>query len=233
MSVPPLPSFVEVPNTLGQGLRSLKSFHRTFSDGLTNATKATKLNKFRSIATEKKAIANQKAAEIAKKNADNAKKVTDNLKKGNFKKVNGNLANAVGFALSLASIGLSLMTINHTGKLQETQLKIDSIQSRDLGDAFTRAINNTLKLNKLREDFKNFINQYKNDKDKLFAEAGTSQASATEARELSELAKKQANDALYEARTGRQKLETRITEINNFFNRLKSDIVSQNLELVN
>ena len=153
MSVPPLPSFVEVPNTLGQGLRNTKNFYRTFSNGLNNVNKATKLNKFRSLASEKKLIANQKRVEDIKKAAEDARKVTNNLKKGNFKKVNASLANAVGFALSLASIGLSLLTINQIGNLQETQLKVDNIQSRDLGDAFTRAINNTLRLNKLKEEF--------------------------------------------------------------------------------
>ncbi|NJO61349.1 MAG: hypothetical protein HC836_24770 [Richelia sp. RM2_1_2] len=123
------------------------------------------------------------------------------------------------------------MTINQMGFLQGIQLKKEGIITKDLGDAFQRAINNTLSIRKLREDFSNFIKQFKDEKDKLFAEAGTSQASATKARELAEAAKKQSNDALYEARAGRQKLEAEVNKLFNNVTSLTNNVTSQNSEL--
>ncbi|MEM9927183.1 MAG: hypothetical protein AAF915_26145 [Cyanobacteria bacterium P01_D01_bin.50] len=163
MPIPSVPSYTQTPKNFSELLKIQKNFYRTFSNGLTNLTKVTNLNRLRNLSTEKK--------------VDSAKKVTDNLKKGNFKKINGKLANAIGFALSLASIGLSLLTIDHVGKLQGTQLKIDGIINRDLDLAFSRAVNNTASLRKLRKELNAFITFYKNEKDKLFAEAYSSRQS--------------------------------------------------------
>ncbi|WP_044290836.1 collagen-like protein [Rivularia sp. PCC 7116] len=213
-----------MPNNFKELLNIQKNYFRKFSDGLTNITKITKL-------TSKRVQQVSKTAKEVSKAAKEAKKITDFLKKGKFKSVNPKLGNAIGFALNLASIGLSLMTINQVGKLQATQIKIDDIQSKDLGDAFSRAVNNTSKLRKIEKELLDFIKQYKDDKDRFFAETGGLQSDVTRNRELSKTAKQQANDALYETRAGRTKVEAKITQVNDYLNGLRNDVISQNIEL--
>ena len=217
MPIPSTPVYTQIPNNLNELLKIGNNNYKFLSKGLTNITKVTEL-------TSKRV---QEVVKVAK----GAKKVTDALKQGKYKQVNPGMANAIGFALSLASIGLSFMTINQIGKLQETQLKIDGIQSRDLGDAFTRAINNTLNLRKLREDFAKFIKQYKDERGKIRADISGNISNITDVRELSQTAKKQANDALYEAREGRKKTDLKLSEITNNFSQLQNEIISQNAEL--
>lgn len=230
MPVPSTPSYAQMPNNLSELLKIHRDGYRKFSQGLTNLTKVTKL-------TSKRVKDVAKVANTVKKTANNAKKITDFLKKGKFKQVNPKLGNAVGFALNLASIGLSLLTINQIGKLQEVQLRIDGIVQRDLGDAFTRAINNTLTIRKLREEFNTFVSQYKQDKDKLGANITANLQNLIKIRELSEAAKKQANDALYEAREGRKKVEAKVAEnfntLRDGLQQLFNDVSSQNAELAN
>ncbi|MBE9213715.1 hypothetical protein IQ247_13745 [Plectonema cf. radiosum LEGE 06105] len=142
------------------------------------------------------------------------------------------MANAISIGLSLASVGLSLLTINQIGTLQEVEFKKDRFIQKDVGDAFQRGIENVFKIRRLRADFDNFVKQFKDQKDKLFAEAGASQASATKARELAEAAKKQSNDALYETRAGRQKLAGEINGLFNSVTSLTNNVASQNSELI-
>ncbi|NJM23602.1 MAG: hypothetical protein HC907_35790 [Richelia sp. SM1_7_0] len=153
MAIPAIPSYARMPNNFSELLKIQQGYVRnvkSFKDGLTNITKTVNLT--------------SKRVQEAKKVADTAKKVTDNLKAGKFKQVNGGMANAIGFALSLASIGLSLLTIKHTGDLQEIELRKDRVIQKDIGDAFQRAINNTLTIRRLREDFNNFTKQFKDQK---------------------------------------------------------------------
>jgi hypothetical protein len=234
MPIPSTPSYTQIPNNLNELLKIGNNNTKLLRKGLTNVTKITNLTRKRITQLDKLGKEFSKYAKKAReleKIAKGNKDVSDALKKGNYKKVNMGMANAINFALSLASIGLSLMTINHVGKLQETQLKIDGIQSRDLGDAFTRAINNTLNLRKLREDLANFIKQYKDERGKIRADISGNISNITDVRELSQTAKKQANDALYEAREGRKKTDIKLSEITNNFSQLQNEIISQNAEL--
>lgn len=224
MSIPPTPAFTQMPNNLSELLKIGNNNIKVLKSGLTNITKVTNL-------TAKRVQDVAKTAKDVQKTVRSAKDITDNLKKGNFKKVNGNMANAIGFALSLASIGLSLMTINHVGNLQEIELRKDRVIEKDLSDAFQRAITNTLTFRKFREEFNKFKTRYDEDKGRLLNQVQESFTNSVESRELSEKAKQQANDALYETREGRKKLETKISEIINDFKQLVSDITGQNREL--
>ena len=203
MSIPSTPSIAKVPDTVNELLRNYKKYNSRVS---------------RSVKT---------ARDIGK----NAKKITDYMQKGNFKKVNPRLGNAITFALSLASVGLSLLTINQIGQLQQTQLNIDNIQSKDIDNSFTRSVNNTLRIRNLRKQLDDFISLYKKEKDRLSARISSSEASVTEVREQAETARKLGNDALYEVRTGRQIIDDKISELNNFVLQLRESIIVRNQEL--
>ena len=226
MPVPSIPSYSQMPNNLSELLKIHRDGYSKLSKGLTSLKQVTNLTK-----TRVKQIT--KTTKELSKVTKEVKKITDLLKGGNFKKVNPKLGNAIGFALSLASVGLSLLTVNQIGKLQATQLKIDGIVQRDLDISFTRIVTNTLTLRKLREEFNNFINNYKRDKDDLRADITGNIKNITDVRVLSENAKKQANDALYEARAADGKLKAQAAEIEAGFQQLVGDITNQNAELAN
>ncbi|MEM7554080.1 MAG: hypothetical protein AAF378_08265 [Cyanobacteria bacterium P01_A01_bin.84] len=220
MTIPSTPSYAQIPNTVNDLLKNYKGYQGKLTKSVLDVKNTTRFVSKRLKVVDQL----QKQLKENVKLTKQFKEVAENLKAGKFKKVNPGLGRAVGFALQLASIGLHFMTINQIGQLQETQLKIDGIQSRDLSNSFTQSINNALNLKKLREDLQKFINEYKGEKDKLFAEAYSSRQSALEARVNSEDAKKQANDALYEARVGRQKVEAKISQISNYLNNLSTNI---------
>ena len=233
MPIPKVPSYMTMPNNFKELLGIQRGYFRKVGEGLTNITKVTNL-------TSKRVKDISKGVKEVTKTAKGAKKITDLLKKGNFKGVNPKLGNAIGFALNLASIGLSFMTINQLGQLQEVQLRIDGIEQRDLSTAFAQAMNNRLNLRIFREEFNRFISQYKQDKDKLGANISANLQQSNRNRQLSEEAKQQANDALYEARAGREKQTVKIdniaTRVNDLFgdvSQLVGNIGQQNAELAN
>lgn len=233
MPIPSSPIFTQIPNNLSELLKIGNNNYKFLSKGLTNITKITNL-------TSKRVKEVAKVVNTVKKTAQNAKTVTDNLKKGNYKQVNPGMANAINFALSFASIGLSLLTINHIGNLQEIQLKKEGIIQKDLNIAFQKFVTNNLTIKELRKEFNKFKSRYDEDKGRLLNQVQESFKNSVDGRELSEKAKKQANDALYEAREGRKKVEAKISEINSNYQQitndqqqLVADIASQNLELNN
>ncbi|MGB6301534.1 MAG: hypothetical protein WBF90_35870, partial [Rivularia sp. (in: cyanobacteria)] len=80
--------------------------------------------------------------------------------------------------------------------------------------------------------------RYDEDKGKLLNQVQESFTNSVKARELSEKAKKQANDALYETRKGREKVEANIEKLNSDYEhiansqeQLVTDIANQNKEL--
>ena len=233
MSIPSTPSYSQIPSNLSELLKIGNNNQKLLNKGLTNVTKITNLTKKRVTQVDNLYKSFNKRVKEIDKLAKKSNKITDLLKKGKFKQVNPKLGNAIGFALNLASIGLSLLTINQIGKLQEIDLRINGIIQRDVSNAFTRAINNTLTLRKVREDFNNFVKQYKRDKDKLGANIYANLQNLVTTRELAEAGKKQANEALYETRVGRQKVEAKISELFNQSQQLISDVANQNAELAN
>lgn len=230
MPIPSTPSYAQMPNNLSDLLKIHRDGYRKFSQGLTNLTKVTKL-------TSKRVKAVVKTANTVKKNVSAVKKITDLLKKGKYTKINPQFGRAIGFALQLASIGLNLLTINHIGNLQAIELKKDGVVQKDLNVAFQNLVRNTLTIRKLRAEYNNFIKQYKADKDRLGADIAGNISNITKTRELSEAAKKQANDALYEAREGRKKVEIKLDKIFNDFTtilqQIINDVAGQNAELAN
>lgn len=233
MPVPSSPSLSQSVNSIGDILKIKKDYFNNFGKGLTDVKKIAK-------ATNKRLIKIEKVAKDVSKTAKNAKDVTDNLKKGKYKKVNSSMAIAINFALSLASIGISLLTVNHVGNLQEVQIRKEKVIEKDLGIAFQNFVKNALTIRKLRAEFNKFKARYDEDKGRVLNQVQESFTNSVEAREKSEAAKKQANDALYEAREGRKKVEAKISELNKNFQQITDDqrqlvaeIANQNKELAN
>ncbi|MEM7593293.1 MAG: hypothetical protein AAF383_17560 [Cyanobacteria bacterium P01_A01_bin.83] len=222
MTIPSTPSYAQIPNTVNDLLKGYKGYQSKLAKSVLDVKNTTRFvsRRIKIVDTLQKQLKDN--IKLTKQFSEVAK----NLKAGKFSKVNPNMGRAISFALQLASIGLSFLTINQIGQLQETQIKIDSIQSKDLSTAFTRSINNALRINKLRADFQKFVNSYKNDKDKLFAVAASSVQGSVEAKAQADKAKKQANEALYETRAGRKILENKITQINNYLSDFSNSIQS-------
>lgn len=197
--------------------------------GLTNATKATK-----TAASQIKIVKNNlsRFEKILKASS----KITNALKKGLFREINPKLASAVSNITSLFGAGLTVMSIKNREYIQGIDLNINGIISRDLGDSFSRAINNTSKLRELQAQFLDFIKSYKQDKSLIQAGIGQNLSASNTARIIAEEARKLANDALYETRVGREKVEAKILKIredyNQFLTNLIKDITDQNLEIV-
>ena len=217
MSIPTSPSFIKVADSAEELIGNYLAKQIQLGKGLTNITKVTKL-------TNNRVTQSIRTANDIKKKAESAKNITDALKKGNYSKVSPQFGRAIGFALQLASIGLSLLTINQIGFLQEVQLRKEGVVQKDLNIAFTNFVRNGIRINKLRQDYDNFVKQYKLDKDKLGANITANLQNLVNVRELSESAKKQANDALYEAREGRKKVDARVSELFNNLQSLTSNI---------
>ena len=224
MSIPSSPSFIKVADSAGELIGNYLAKQIQLGQGLTNISKVTKL-------TNNRVTKSIKTANDIKKKAESAKNITDALKKGKYSKVSPQFGRAIGFALQLASIGLSLLTINQVGFLQEVQLRKEGVVQKDLNIAFTNFVRNGIRINKLRQDYNNFVIQYKLDKDKLGANITANLQNLVTTRELSEAAKKQANDALYEAREGRKKVDARVSKLFNNLQSLTSNVASQNTEL--
>ncbi|MEM7712025.1 MAG: hypothetical protein AAF349_00275 [Cyanobacteria bacterium P01_A01_bin.68] len=163
-------------------------------------------------------------------------KITEALKKGLFKEINPKLASVVSNATSLFSAGLTVMSIKNREYIQGIELNINGIINKDLDESFSQAINNTRRFRELRADFLQFEKDYKQDKSYLQASIGANLASSNRNRQTIEKVKKQANDALYEVRVGREKLESKIAKVredyNNFLTQLVEDIAIQLAELV-
>lgn len=236
MPIPSTPSYSTMPNNLKELLTIQRKYHRrikTLKESLNNVTKVTRLTR----SSIKKIDTNLTKFQ---KLLNTSKKVTDALKKGAFKEINPKLGSAINSALSLFSAGLTVMAIKNNEYIQGIELNINGIIQRDLGDAFARAVNNTLRIRDLRKQFLQFVKDYKVDKDAISARISAVESKLNNLRQLAEKAKKQANDALYEVRAGREKLEAKIEseitgirqQFDNSLTKFVNDVAAQNAEIV-
>jgi hypothetical protein len=150
-------------------------------------------------------------AERVKGVADKAKKVTDNLNKGKFFEVNKNLGAAVNVGMFLGNLAVSFLIINFQGQIQEVELRKQKVQS-NLGNIEANLLfKSAARIRTLETRTNQIEKNFKDAQDRLFAESGSAIKNSTDAKKL-------ANDALYETRAGRSKLESLIEAARKFGN---------------
>lgn len=156
MSIPPVPSYSQMPNNLSELLNIQKNFHRSFSNGLTNLTKTTNTRWVRSERTRRIVEASKRTIEKTTKEvgriqkiADKAKIVTDNLQSGKYSKISASFGRIMGFILPLLGIGLGIANFLVLKQINESTIKNLDVLGKSL-DVVTRGqqfLNNKIKAN--------------------------------------------------------------------------------------
>jgi hypothetical protein len=173
---------------------------------------------------------NSETIKATKKIAEQGKKLADLFKKGLFKEINPKFGAWMNIGTTLLSLGFTTLLIKKNEEIQEIELRTADVRDAEFDKLWQRSLRNSSQVKNLTTKVNTIEKDYKTSTDKIYAEAAGAAKNAAVAREkandaLYEVrankpkleaqiaeAKKQSNDALYETRQGRVKLETQIAE---------------------
>jgi hypothetical protein len=270
MSVPQVSAMLQVANSMSEMLlgveelgkklimqsENLEQF-KTVGKKVAGLEKefSTYKTKFEKLGLENLNKEFQKEVKKRDLDAKGLKKVTEDLKKTFdtlFKKVPGGsiAAKAAGASNMLGALvimgaqaGITAFAAWVSNFVQDAQDRIMDRISADLTTANGRSVDNRNLIRKQQEQINKLNASIKASVDKIYAEAAGAAKNATAAREkandaLYEVrankpkleaqiaeAKKKSNDALYETRTGRAKLEEKIADVNALINKFTTGAV--------
>jgi predicted nucleic acid-binding Zn-ribbon protein len=169
-------------------------------------------------AAAKQTKALKTAGQTAVETKKNLDRVLEKVPGGNTSQ---KAAKAGGSLAALIAVGGVAILVGLIAKLQsqvnDALLDTGDILNSDLSKAFQRGINNSITIKSINNQIAKIKKDIADTKDRLFAESGSAIQNATKARE-------KANDALYEVRQGRTKVDARIDATNANFLKLNSQV---------
>ena len=150
----------------------------------------------------------------------------------------------MGVGTGLLSLGFTTFLIKKNEEIQEIELRTADVRDAEFDRLFQRSLKNSSQVKSLSTKVDALQKDYKTNIDKIYAEAAGAAKNATIAREKANNAlyetragrtklesqiaeaKKQSNNALYETRAGRTKLEDKIAQVQSQINKFTQGVTS-------